>query len=415
MLSPSEATAQISAIERKTFRLERLRSIAAGITETANATFFGVIAIKYFHCSQTVKGVLLTNTSIGMLLSPVVLWWAAKRGWNTSQGIAIFSFFAAVACLVGLPDQLSLFVIGGMLSYAAAASVAPLYISLYEGNYRRETRGKLFAANYFLRILSNIGFAFAAGILLDHHLSWYPIILVCYALCFAFSGIVVSKMPQVRLEARGGRNPLTAMRHVKEDRVFRWTLVSWMLLGFANLAMFPLRTEYLANPRYGIDLTASQVALYTSVIPNIARLVFNPIWGPLFDKMNFFKLRIILNTGFMLGFLSFFTGTGVWGLVIGAILFGISNAGADVVWNLWVTKIATPDKTAEYMAVHSFLTGVRGVIAPIFAYQLTNYIGIGWIASGCAALVVMASALLWRERGSFTAKDLPEELPAEID
>jgi MFS family permease len=254
--------------------------------------------------------------------------------------------------------------------------------------------------------------------LLDYNLSWYPAILICYALCFAFSGLVVARIPQVRIEARGGRNPLTAMRHVKEDRVFRWTLVSWMLLGFANLAMFPLRTEFLANPKYhsdNIGFSASQVALYTSVIPNIARLVFNPIMGPLFDRMNFFKLRILLNTGFMLGFLSFFTGTGVWGLVIGAVLFGISNAGADVVWNLWVTKIATPDKTAEYMAVHSFLTGVRGVIAPITAYQLTNYFSISWIASGCAFLVVMASALLWKERGSFTAKDLPEELPPELD
>lgn len=168
----------VDAIEQKTFRLERLRSIAAGITETANATFFGVIAIKHFHSSQTVKGVLLTNTSIGMLLSPVVLWWAAKKGWNTSQGIAWFSFFAAITCLLGLPDQVEMFVLGGILSYAAAASVAPLYISLYEGNYRKETRGRLFAANYFLRIISNIVFAYIGGQLLDYNIEWYRIILV---------------------------------------------------------------------------------------------------------------------------------------------------------------------------------------------------------------------------------------------
>jgi MFS family permease len=405
-------------IEQQTFRLERWRSIAAGITETANATFFGVMVNKYFlGTSQAMKGLLLTNTSIGMLLSPALLWWAAKKGWNTSQGIAMVSCFAALACLLGMADSLVMFMLGGMLSYAAAASVAPLYIAIYEGNYRKETRGKLFAANYFLRIISNILFAYTAGKLLDHHLSWYPVILGCYALCFAFSAWIVSRMPPVTLASRGGRNPLTAMRHVKEDRLFRWTLASWMLLGLANLAMFPLRTEYLANsdPQHGLGLSASDVALYTSVIPNIARLIFNPIWGPVFDRMNFFKLRIILNTGFMLGFLSFFTGGGIAGLVIGAILFGISNAGADVVWNLWVTKIATPDKTAEYMAVHSFLTGVRGVIAPITAYQLTNFFPIWGIATGCALLVVMASALLWKERDSFTKADLPEDLARELE
>jgi MFS family permease len=256
----------------------------------------------------------------------------------------------------------------------------------------------LFAANYFLRIISNICFAAVAGYLLNQNLSWYPWILVSYAACFLFSAAVVQKMPDVHIPKNASRNPLTALRHVKEDRLFRWTLVSWMFLGLANLAMFPLRTEYLASPRYGLGLTPDKVALYTAVVPNIARLAFNPVWGPLFDRMNFFKLRIILNTGFMLGFLSFFTGTGTWGLIIGAVLFGISNAGADVVWNLWVTKIATPDKTAEYMAVHSFLTGVRGVIAPVTAFQLTMHFGIGAIAASCSGLVLIASLLLWKER-----------------
>lgn len=385
-------------IEKQTFRMERLRSIAAGITETANSTFLGVIAIQYFHASQTMKGLLLTNTSIGMLICPLILWVAAKLGWTAGKGIIIFSCIAAVACFGAMIPSLPFFVAGGIIAYAAASSVSPFYLSIYEANYLKARRGKLFAANYFLRIISNIAFASIAGYLLNENLNWYQWILGAYAVCFLFSAVVVKKMPDVQVEAVATRNPLAALRHVKEDRLFRWTLVSWMFLGFANLAMFPLRTEYLASPRYGLGLTPDKVALYTAVIPNIARLLFNPIWGPLFDRMNFFKLRIILNTGFMLGFISFFTGSGTWGLVIGALLFGISNAGADVVWNLWVTKIATPDKTAEYMAVHSFLTGVRGVIAPILAFQLTLHAPIGVIAACCSGLVLIASLLLWKER-----------------
>ena len=67
------------------------------------------------------------------------------------------------------------------------------------------------------------------------------------------------------------------------------------------------------------------------------------------------------------------------------------------------------------MAVHSFLTGVRGVIAPIAAYQLTKVMSIASIAWICAGLVALASALLWRERGSFSGRDLPEELPADVE
>jgi MFS family permease len=231
-------------------------------------------------------------------------------------------------------------------------------------------------------------------------LNWFPAVLLFYAACFFFSSWCVRRMPEVALSPGAAKNPIRALRHVRDDIRFRWTLISWMLLGFANLAMFPLRTEYLASPEH-LHLSPEKVALYTAIVPNLARLVFNPIWGPLFDRMDFFKLRIILNTGFMFGFLSFFVASGKddhWGLVFGAILFGISNAGADVVWNLWVTKIAPPEKTSEYMSVHTFLTGVRGVIAPIAAFSLLRTVPIAHMAFACAGMVLVASALLWREK-----------------
>ena len=55
------------------------------------------------------------------------------------------------------------------------------------------------------------------------------------------------------------------------------------------------------------------------------------------------------------------------------------------------------------------------MIAPIAAYQLTKVMSIASIAWICAGLVALASALLWRERGSFSGRDLPEELPADVE
>src|SRR6185369_5117324 len=93
---------------------------------------------------------------------------------------------------------------------------------------------------------------------------------------------------------------------VREDPLFRRTLVCWMLMGFANLMMLPLRVEYLASPRYNLQLTVGTIALLTGVIPNLARLVLSPVWGHLFDRMNFFALRVTLNAGFAIGILTFF-------------------------------------------------------------------------------------------------------------
>ncbi|MFO1498880.1 MAG: hypothetical protein U1G07_10895 [Verrucomicrobiota bacterium] len=46
----------------------------------------------------------------------------------------------------------------------------------------------------------------------------------------------------------------------------------------------------------------------------------SPIWGWLFDRMNFFALRITLNIGFAIGILAFFTSTDSSGLLLGAIV-----------------------------------------------------------------------------------------------
>ena len=181
--------------------------------------------------------------------------------------------------------------------------------------------------------------------------------------------------------------------------MFRLTIISWIFLGFATLMMAPLRVEYLANPKYGVRihdqiLSADMIALLTGVIPNLARLVLNPIWGWLFDHKNFFVLRITLNLGFAAGIVSFFTTGSLAGLIVGGIVFGISNAGADVAWSLWVTKFAPPDRVADYMAVHTFFTGVRGVIAPLAAFYLVGAISphlLGWISVG---LILIASSFL---------------------
>jgi MFS family permease len=131
--------------------------------------------------------------------------------------------------------------------------------------------------------------------------------------------------------------------------------------------------------------------------------------------MNFFVLRITLNFGFMLGILSFFTTGSLLGLVVGAILFGISNAGADVAWSLWVTKFAPPDRVADYMSVHTFFTGVRGLAAPLAAFYLVSRLQpqlLGWMSIG---LIVIACLFLVPEikfgKTARPAAALVEEVP----
>ena len=110
--------------------------------------------------------------------------------------------------------------------------------------------------------------------------------------------------------------------------------------------------------------------------------------------MNFFALRVTLNIGFALGILTFFTTNSLAGLIIGAAFFGISNAGGDVAWSLWVTKFAPPGRVADYMSIHTCLTGVRGVAAPLVAFYFVSPNSLGLMALVSSGLIVAATLLL---------------------
>jgi predicted MFS family arabinose efflux permease len=122
------------------------------------------------------------------------------------------------------------------------------------------------------------------------------------------------------------------------------------------------------------------------------------VWGRLFDSINFFTLRIILNLSFLTGIVSFFMSDAHIGLALSALIFGFSTSGGDVAWTLWVTKFAPPERVPDYMAVHTFFTGVRGLLAPITAFSLLEVLTMQSLSLLSASLILMACVLLFSIR-----------------
>jgi hypothetical protein len=105
-------------------------------------------------------------------------------------------------------------------------------------------------------------------------------------------------------------------------------------------------------------------------------------------------MRIVLNVGFAIGTSAFFVDDGMLGLWFGALVFGASAAGGELAWSLWVTKFSPPEHVMEYMTVHTFFTGVRGILAPLLAFQLIEMLSITTMGFLCAALIALASLIL---------------------
>lgn len=380
---------------RITYTYELWRAVASGILETATSTFLLTIAVKQLAAGSLAKAVVAGAGSFGLLASPVVVTIVTSARWTPSHAASRVLAFGAAAFLIAtvLPGLFT-FVVCSIIAMASSAAIIPLLTHMYQENYPEHDRGRRFSRTVMIRIAAAGLFAKVAGDALTNNLKYYPWLLLVFALALGFASFCLARCPTDPISPSSGEHPLRALRFVREDPLFRRTLICWMLMGFANLMMLPLRVEYLANRKYGLHLSVGMIALLTGVIPNAARLILSPIWGWLFDRMNFFALRITLNMGFAIGILSFFVTDSLAGLLVGAVVYGVANAGGDVAWSLWVTKFAPPGRVADYMAVHTFLTGVRGVLAPVTAFYAVNNLTPGTLGAIAAGLILGASVLL---------------------
>ncbi len=395
-----------------TYRLERIRAVSSGILEAAAGTFLLLIAVRWFQAGSTSKAILAASGSLGLLISPGIVWMTARLRWPTALAASrIFAVGAIGRFVAAAIPWLPVYVLGTSLGLIASSACVPLVTQIYQENYASETRGRVFSRTFMIRIATAAIMSGIGGILLKDRMHQFQWMLALFGLALASASVCLHRCPSTPLREDTGAHPLRGWRYVGQDPLFRRTLISWMLMGFANLMMLPLRVEYLANPKYSLALDASQVALLTGVIPHAARFVMSPIWGHLFDRMNFFALRITLNVGFALGIFGFFTTQSTTGLVISAILYGISHAGGDVAWSLWVTRFAPADRVAEYMAVHTFLTGVRGVIAPVAAFYLIDRCPAGYLAAGCSTLILLACLVILPEIQSRRGQPASSKLP----
>jgi MFS family permease len=391
-----------------TYRFERLRAVASGILETAFTTFLLLIAVQWFDFGATAKATIAAAGALGFMLGPVVVSRVSELGWTTGQAASRLALGAAgcFALLAAVSDRW--FFIGGIIAATTlATAVIPLVTQIYQENYPARRRGKYFSRTAMIRIFSAAVFGFLAGWILTNgegsgqKLANYPRwLMLIFSGGFVWVAFCFSRLPAQPLTRAKGTHPFRSLRFVKEDKLFRHILICWMLFGIGNLMLFPLRVEYLANAdayddyTLGFNATPANIALILVVIPNVVKLVCSPFWGSLFDKMNFFVLRVVLNFFFAGSLLVFFNSTSMTGLCIAAALFGIGNSGGEVAWSLWVTKFAPAKHVADYMSVHVFFNGIRVFLAPFLGFWLIGFVTASSLSLFSAGLIIASSLAL---------------------
>jgi MFS family permease len=385
-------------IEQRTVGLDMVRAVPNGMVEAAAGSLYLLIAVDALKAGGLTKSIVAGAVSAGLLVSPSITTLAARSHLTATRLSSMIVGIGAVAMAIALITTSPVtFTIGALFGFATTSMIVPMMTTVYLSNYREGRRGRYLSTAYTVRVATSLVVGVVVGRFLDRHLDSWRWVVAAVVVAQVMMALVLWRMPSQPL-AKAPTDQSARHRRwtlLTTDRLVRSTLTAWMFMGFANLMMLPLRVEYLADSRYGIDLRPSEITMLTIVVPSLTRLLSAPLFGWTFDRLPFFVVRVMVNVGFAASIAVFFTGTSWIGLVTGAVLLGLSSSAGDIVWNLWATKFdATPQRTADIMSLHTFLTGVRGVSAPFAAFFLITRVDPVVLAAVCAVLIVIASLIL---------------------
>ena len=376
---------------RKTYCWDCVRGAMFGVLETGWGGFALVIAIGYFQAPDTVKSIVAAAAALGLLFNPISLSVFSKMQVPAAKLAASIAYSSgALMLLASFAQTLLGFLIPICLAFSIASQTMPLLVQIWTENYPSNRRGSYLSISMMVTVLAAFGCSLVGGWVLDRDIEDYRWILGGLAVAYFVSGFAMAQIPSSPLKRGVAENPLRNLAYAIEDKKFGGMLVSWMFLGFGNLMVLPLRVEYLLQPEYGIEASKLTVMLATLAVPAAFRFMTSRLWGYLFDHIEFMVLRMVLNGLIMLSILLFLTTTNLWVIFTAAAVLGTAMAGANISWSLWVTKFATPDKAPAYMSVHTFTTGIRGVLAPFLGFYLLSGIGAGLTAVIGSGLVLVS-------------------------
>ena len=279
------------------------------------------------------------------------------------------------------------------------AGILTVRAAVWSANYPRQVMARVTSRIVMVNSLGVAGASLAVGRVLDQHAPAARWLYLLAALCgllaaLRYRAVKVRREYRLLAEEIGssqatGAFSLGVLREIlRSDAPFRRYMFWMSLYGSGNLMMTAQLVVLFSDRLHLGGLT--QVLLLT-VVPMLLMPLFLPMWARLFDRGHIIEYRSRQCWALVAAIVLLALGVALkqnWLLWPGAVLVGVSYAGANLGWNLGHNDFAAPGRAQHYMGVHVTLTGVRGLIAPpvgIACYELLERAHAGW---GSAALLL---------------------------
>ncbi|MDR1256013.1 MAG: MFS transporter [Puniceicoccales bacterium] len=385
---------------RKTFTYDNVRCFFTGIIEGGFKTFVLLIAIRVFQAPNMCKAMLSAIGFAGLLFAPITVNLASKMVDTPATKVCAFYFLSVAVLLLlsGFSRSFLMYFVLIALARILFKQYIPLMVDVYGNNYSREERGYKLAYALMILPVATAIFSPIGGIILDADLANYRLILFIIAIFSVGAAYAFHKIPSRPLPPQKNSSLLSNFKIILQDKLFFTVLLLMMLTGVANQMTFPLRAEYLANEKYGLNISNFAITLIITAIPYFFRMASSIIWGKLFDRLSLIQMRVIVDLFLLLEFIFFFNSTNIIMLSLSAVFMGLGYGGGEVMWCLWVTKIVERDKLSQYMSASTAFVGMRSFVSPFLGYMLLNlgcsFSCIGNIAASLALFSVIGCFLI---------------------
>lgn len=263
------------------------------------------------------------------------------------------------------------FVLVVVVYWVIVSLPVPGYAEVMQKIYSNEYRGR---AMSYVRVgmtaCATLGTPLA-GQLLD--IVGYQYLLPLAAVFGIVSSLAFGRIQVEESVATEKRPASDIWRILVDDRRYRRFSLAFFVYGFGYLLPVALYPIFLVDE---LHLSYSEVGVLGLVYAAFW-MGFYVVWGRTVDKRGAFwtvRTNVLLSAMLPLGF---FLAQDARTLALAYVFNGITVAGIDLGWLNAIMRLSPKERLADYTAVHSGLTGVRGLIAPFLGIALLSIPGVG--------------------------------------
>ena len=290
------------------------------------------------------------------------------------------------------------------LSYPITLPTINLFL---KNAYSKDNFGKLYSIATSIRQVLQMVIIFSFGWLLDIDNYAFTYIMPALGILGFVSIIMLTRIDYIQKtvpDITGGiisssiNSVKKLFRILKTNKAYFDYEVGFMFYGFAFMSTKAVIILFYYEV---LVLNYSSVAFYQNVY-NIVAILILPFFGKLIGKMDPRKFTIYAFLA-MAGYILFIAISEfdplfyeIWNLkiyaslIISTIFYGLFISTMTLSWNIGSSYFCSDEEAGDYQSVHLFLTGIRGVFAPVigivlyelFGFTLTFSIGILMLIMG---------------------------------